>query len=128
MLGEVSAGSLPGAVGFDRAGVRRLELRGVDLAVVLAVVDFGTLAFLAPSVAGFSADSDPVATARGTYTGAGEGSTFAAVSAGGSAIVAPTDDTRFVPRLERGLSAVDSVASATGIPPLNGSKLPLKRM
>ena len=71
LFGEVSADSL-GGVGFDRAGVRRLELRGVDLAVVLAVVDFGTLAFLAPSVAVLDFTvSGPVATARGSETGAG---------------------------------------------------------
>src|SRR5439155_25863244 len=88
LLLAVSADSFGWAVGFDRAGVRRRELRGIDLAVVLALVDFGTSAFLAPSVAGleFSA-SGPVATARGSETGAGVGSVFAVASAGGSAIV-----------------------------------------
>ena len=127
-MGEISADSFGWAAGFDRAGARRRVLRGVDLAVVLAVVDFEASGFLAVSdaVEGFSAVSDPVATARGSETGARVDSTFVIFSAGGSAIVAPTEETRFVPRLERGLSAVDSVASATGIPPLNGSKLPLK--
>src|SRR5438132_894200 len=97
LLVAVTADSVGGVAGFDRAGARRRELRGVDLAVVLAPVDFAASGFLVASVAGFSADSGPVATARGTDTGAGVGSGVVVVSAGGSARVAPTEDPRFVP-------------------------------
>ena len=116
--------------GLDRDGARRRELREVDLAGVLADADFEasilfgvSLEDAAPTGAvDFSDD------ASFSETDAGVGSDLAALSTGGSRIVAPTEETFFVPRAERVVSDVDSPASATGMPPAKGSKLPLKRI
>ena len=75
------------------------------------------------SVSFFVASSEDVSAA---FSGAGDGfaSAVSVTSAGGRGIVAPTDDKRLADALVE-LSA-DSVFSATGIPPLNGSKVPPK--
>jgi hypothetical protein len=65
--------------------------------------------------AAFSGDGDGLASAVSVTSGGGLGS------------VAPTDDKRFLLAFSAGVS-VDSVISATGMPPTEWPKVPPKRM
>src|ERR1051326_2022716 len=110
------------AGGCRRGGVVLDERRGGREVVVRAVVVFDLSdSVLAVSVVSevfsvaFSAEGDGLASAVSLTSGEGLG------------IVAPTDDKRFAPAFSLKVSG-DSVFSATGIPPLNGSKVPPKWM
>src|SRR5258706_12431575 len=115
-------------LGWDVFGVSVLEVadfgrtgrvRPREFRAVVAGLEgrfFGTVAFLA------SVSSDGFSIATTDF-----GSVFpAGVSTAGSAIVAPTDDRRLLPR-RVSVALVGSLFSATGIPPLNGAKLPPNR-
>ena len=110
---EVAVSAGLGAAGLGAGRVPRRLLRvlvrrgGVVLAVVAGFV----------SVAGFSAG----------VSGEGVGLATSAVSVAGRGIVAPTDVNRFGPPFSLVVSSAVE-ASATGMPPLNFSKVPVKRM
>jgi len=94
------------SVGFGR-GVRDPRLRALPRVVVLAGFGLGS-GFASVSLGG---------SVSVTFSSVLASSVFSSAVCGS---VAPTDDSRFVPRLAVPVSEGDSEFSATGIPPLNG--------
>ena len=92
--------------GFDRV-VRGVRLRALPRVVVRAGFGFGS-GFASFSLGGSVSDGFSSVLAS------------SALASGGRGIVAPTEESRLGLRPAAAMSELDSVFSATGMPPLNG--------